>query len=375
MKIKLNAEELSKRLEHLLKVVPSKPTIQILSSVLIETKGDVAILTASDSEVWLSVKCKLDECDGGCRVCVDANDLKSLVANIGPRQVVITSDDKSCLMTCEYDNGRFSLPCENADVYPLYDMSADWTTNIVINGFVILNSIEMTRYAAADNDKLRPVLNGIHFDILQNCIITTAASLSKIAIFKEKDVPVEDGRNGGFTITKKTAAVLTSILRTFEGDIKLSFRNESVSFNNSDFKMYSRLIEYAYPDCSRIIPSEGKCIATVDRESLLLALKRITPATNDISNLVMFDFSEGKVTLSADNAQLGKSASETVKCDCDGSLSIGFKGSNVMETLKNIDDDNVVIELTDQRHAGIFYSALKYTKDEYISLCMPMLIQ
>ena len=373
MKIKLNAGELYKKLEHLLKVVPSKTAIQALNNVLIETRGDVVLVTASDSEMWLSVKCNLDDCVEGGRLCVGAMELASFMKNIGDRTVTMTSNSETNSITCEYDNGSFSMPYENADDFPLYNSGEEKTTDVIVDGSLVFNSIEMTRFAAANNEQLRPVLNGVHVDFYPDCIITTAASHQKIAIFKEKNVPFADGRNGGFTMTKKAAAVLSSMLGSVDGEVKISFNSKSMSVNNSSFKLYSVLIEYPYPDCRKLIPTDRKCLVTIDKDSLLLALKRITPATNDMSNLVMFDFSEGQVKLSADNAQYGKSASETVPCDCDGEATIGFKGSNVIETLRNIDDDDIVIELTDESHAGVFYSAFKYTRDEYVTLCMPML--
>ena len=121
--------------------------------------------------------------------------------------------------------------------------------------------------------------------------------------------------------------------------------------------------------------TESKLVVTIDKESLLLALKRITPASNDISNSILFSFSDGNLTLSADNAVFGKSAKETVPCDCEGCMNICFKGSNVIDILRNIDDNDIVIEFTDENKAGVFYSMFSHTKDEYISMCMPMLIQ
>jgi DNA polymerase-3 subunit beta len=374
MKIKLNAEELSKKLEQVSRVVPSKTTIQILEDVLIEPRGDSIVITASDSEMWFSVKCEITECDGSERICVRAEDLASLIKNIGDRQVSITSDSNTCTLTCEYGNGSFSIHYDNADCFPIYREAED-VDSIIIDSSIILKSIEATKFASADNDKLRPVLNGIHIDIRKERIVTTAASISMVAIYSEKGVFSPDGKDCEFTLTKKSSNILTSILGTVKGNVKLSFNKNSISVNNSDFKLYSVLVDYKYPDCSMLIPTESKLVVTIDKESLLLALKRITPASNDISNSILFSFSEGNLTLSADNAVFGKSAKETVPCDCEGCMNICFKGSNVIDILRNIDDNDIVMEFTDENKAGVFYSMFSHTKDEYISMCMPMLIQ
>jgi DNA polymerase-3 subunit beta len=107
---------------------------------------------------------------------------------------------------------------------------------------------------------------------------------------------------------------------------------------------------------------------TIDKGSILQALKRVMPATNEQSNLVVMFFEHGQVTVTADNAMFGKSASETVTCDCDSELRIGFKCSDLIELLKNIDDDNVVMEMEDSMKGAVVYALSTYTRDEYVSL-------
>jgi DNA polymerase III sliding clamp (beta) subunit (PCNA family) len=92
------------------------------------------------------------------------------------------------------------------------------------------------------------------------------------------------------------------------------------------------------------------------------------PMTNEMSNLVVMFFEQGRVTVTADNAVFGKSASETVKCDCDTELRIGFKCSDLIELFKNIDDDNIVMEMEDSMKGAVVYASSTYTRDEYVSL-------
>ena len=130
-----------------------------------------------------------------------------------------------------------------------------------------------------------------------------------------------------------------------------------------------------YPNYESVIPKQSSIVITADKGTLLQALKRVLPMANDASNLVELDFAQGQVTVSAKDIDFSKSASETVMCDCDTELKIGFKGSTLIEILRNISDDNIVIELSDPSRAGVFFSAFEMTRDEYLSLCMPMLIQ
>jgi DNA polymerase-3 subunit beta len=134
-------------------------------------------------------------------------------------------------------------------------------------------------------------------------------------------------------------------------------------------------LEFKYPNDDSVIPKSSPIIVTADKNLLFNAIKRVLPMANDSSNLIEMDFSNGQVVVSAKDIDFSKSASETVSCDCDTELKIGFKGSTLVEIIRNINDENVIIELNDPSRAGVFYSALELPRDEYLSLCMPMLIQ
>jgi DNA polymerase-3 subunit beta len=122
------------------------------------------------------------------------------------------------------------------------------------------------------------------------------------------------------------------------------------------------------------MPTDNKVVVSIDKGSILQALKRVSPMTSEVSDLVVLSFNDGYVTISADNAMFGKSASETVACNCDGEIKIGFKGSDLAEMIKNIDDDNIIISLSTPKSGALITAASTYSQDEYISMLAPSLI-
>lgn len=375
MEIKVQAKSLAAILKTAAKVVNSKNSLPILSDVLFETKGNVLIATVSDSEQWLSQKCEIISCDQEFRFCVNATEFTSTINNLGDLPIKITLDDSTKIFTCNYGNGQFSMPYEDAEEFPLSNIDTTSTKEFIIDSKKVLKAIELTGFATA-NDELRPVMNGIHFDFFVDGMVCATSDGHKLARYKDKSITKEDdGETPNFTLPKKTANILISILSTLDGDIKLSFNDKALSVNNRDFKMIARLLEARYPNYEAVIPKNNPITITADKNSLLNALKRVLPMANDQSNLVELAFRQGNVTICAKDIDFSKSASETVICDSEIEMNIGFKGSTLVEILKNINDDNIVIELSEPSRAGMFYSAFEFTKDEYLSLCMPMLIQ
>ena len=365
MEIKVNSNELAKKLEQVTKVVATKSAIPILSDVLVETKGNVMLLTTSDSEVWLSVKCPLLGNFDGSRFCVNAHDILELVKNLNDREATISIDEESQQMLCDYGNGNFSMPYDNADEFPMPNTDRENAASVIVDGSQIMKAIELTSFAVG-NSTVRPIMNGIHFDFSESGMVASATNTHKVAICKNKNIKY-DG-HVEFTMPKKPSVVLMSILSSIEGEIKISFGASSISINNTNFKLSARLLEGRFFNCESLTKGIRPINVTIDKGSTLQALKRVMPATNELSNLVVMFFEKGQVTVTADNAMFGKSASETVTCDCDSELRIGFKCSDLIELFKNIDDENIVMEMEDSTKGAAIYASSTYTRDEYVSL-------
>ena len=365
MAVKVNSSELAKKLEQVVKVVANKSVMQILADVMIEIRGNVIVLTTSDSEIWLSVKCPLIEDAQEAKFCVNARDFIELIKNINDREITMSIDTESCRLLCDYGNGNFSMPYDDANEFPTHNMENENPTSVIVEGEKIMKAIELTSFAVG-NSITRPIMNGIHFNFSEDGMIVSATNTHKIAVYKDKSI--NGGNMGEFVLPKKPSSILSSILSLENDDVKISFGGSAISVNNTNFKLSARLLEGRFFDCESLTRTIRPISVTIDKGLALQALKRVTPMTSDASNLVVLFFEKGKVTITADNSMFGKSASETVVCDCDSELRIGFKCSDLIELFKNIEDDNIVMEMVNPMGGVVVYASSMYSRDEYVSL-------
>ena len=365
MAVKVNSSELAKKLEQVVKVVANKSVMQILADVMIEVRGNVIVLTTSDSEIWLSVKCPLIEDAQEAKFCVNARDFIELIKNINDREITMSIDTESCRLLCDYGNGNFSMPYDDANEFPTPNMENENPTSVIVEGEKIMKAIELTSFAVG-NSTIRPIMNGIHFNFSEDGMVVSATNTHKVAVYKDKSI--NGGNMGEFVLPKKPSSILSSILSLENDDVKISFGGSAISVNNTNFKLSARLLEGRFFDCESLTRAVRPISVTIDKGLALQALKRVTPMTSDVSNLVVLFFEQGKVTITADNSMFGKSASETVVCDCDSELRIGFKCSDLIELLKNIEDDNIVMEMVNPMGGVVVYASSVYSRDEYVSL-------
>ena len=160
-----------------------------------------------------------------------------------------------------------------------------------------------------------------------------------------------------------------------DGDIQVQFNTHSVIVNNTMFKMTSRLIEGRFPNYNSVIPQESEKVITLSKASFISALKRVSPMYNVNNELVVLKFENNGVTISAENIDFNKAASETIPCDyTQETFEIGFKGSTLLQVLQSISGDSFKFLLNDPRRAGVIRESEDNQVYDYTSLIMPMLI-
>ena len=139
--------------------------------------------------------------------------------------------------------------------------------------------------------------------------------------------------------------------------------------------MVCRLIEGRYPNYNSVIPQDNPNKVTVDRVSLLMALKRVSVSSNPASGLVKLQLLKDAMMISAQDIDFSTSAEERVTCQYEGmDLSIGFKGTFLIEILSNINSGEIVLELADPSRAGVIVPLENESDEELLMLLMPMVL-
>lgn len=368
MKFKINSSELLKRLENANKVVNSKNTLPILGDILFQVKGNVVYLTASDSDVWLSLKCQATDSDCDFSFCVNAKDILEIIRNVNESEITVSVEDRTA--TWDYGNGQFCLPIDNHDDFPK-PTREQMENSVLVDVKSIRDAIKTTMFATTESE-IRPFLNGVHFELSEECMSVSATDTFELALYKDTSIKTDTACN--ITVPKKSCIILSSVLNNQDGDVRMSFNKSSLEVQNGHFKLTSRLIECNYPNCESVILRSYPIEVTIDRVCLIQTLKRVIPASEELSNLVVLFFENGSLTVTADNASFSKSASETISCDCSGDIKIGFKGSSLLEILRNMEDDNITIMLESPTRGAIFRPCVEDGQRERILLLQPSIL-
>lgn len=374
-KLKINVDSVLGSLSQVVGVVNTKNPIPILGDIVFHTSTAGLTVTASDGETWLSIVVPCIEFDEPTKFCVIAADIYKVLSNLKGKDVEMVLDEETHTLKCTYGNGHFELPYEKSDDYPRPSMDMSDAITKEINAANIQRAIEKTTFAVA-NDRLRPIMNGIHFDFFEYGMVAVATDTQKMAKFTDKTTK-SDGLDAfkGFTLPKKPCTILQGILNGCDTNIDVTFNDKCAMFKNDVFAMRTRLLEGNYPNYELVMPKDNNIITTVNKSEFMEALRRVMPMGNATSSLVKLLFEMGKVTIFAEDAGYSKSADESVECDyATQAMSIGFNGNYLLETLQAIDGDDFKICLKEKVRPGVFTPINDDENEEYISLLMPIFI-
>jgi len=372
MRFTVSSTALSSKLNALSRVINSKNSLPILADFVFDIQDNVLHLTASDSENVMKTQVELIESNGNGRFAVGNHDLLEAVKGFSEQPITFDVDQQANIAKISYQNGMFSLPVESADEYPVTQTVSDSATEIVIESAVLAENINRSLFATAQ-DELRPVMNGIYFDLTPECLAIVASDGHKLV--RNKILNIHSDQPASFILPKKPASLLKTLLSKDGEDVIIRFDERNALIDYTDGEITCRLIEGRYPNYNSVIPQSNPNQLTVDRLGLLAALRRVQPFSSDSSNLIRFHVEGGTLQLDAEDYDFSKTATERMACQYEGQpMSIGFKGSSFIEILGNFDCPEVLIQLADPSRAGLVLPTEQSENQDVLMLMMPMLI-
>ena len=372
MRFTVSSTALSNKLAALSKVINSKNALPILGDFVFDIKGLTLQLTASDSENTMQTNVELNDADGEGRFAIGNHDLLEAVKGFSEQPITFDVDLTQNLAKISYQNGLFSLPVESADEYPSAQQVSDGANTIVISNQLLLDNINRSIFATAQ-DELRPVMNGIYFDLTPDCLAVVASDGHKLV--RNKIFTIKSDQPAAFILPKKPATLLKNLLGKDGGDVTIRFDERNAEVNYGDGTILCRLIEGRYPNYNSVIPQNNPNELRVDRNGLQAALRRVQPFANDSSNLIRFHVEGSTLQLDAEVYDFSKTATERMTCEYNGQpMSIGFKGSSFIEILSNFACPEVIIQLADPSRAGLVLPSEQPENQDVLMLMMPMLI-
>lgn len=372
MRFIVSSTVLFSHLQAVSRVINSKNALPILDCFLFELQDGTLSVTVSDSETTMVTSVEVNDSDADGRFAVIAKTLLDALKEIPEQPLTFEVNMSTLEITVQYQNGKYSLMGQNPDEFPLSVMLGDNAVRLEMDAQVLLKGINRAAFATAD-DELRPVMNGVYFDITTEDITMVASDGHKLV--RCKTFASKGKERAAFILPKKPTSLLKNLLPKEQGMVVMEFDERNAVFTLENYRMVCRLIEGRYPNYNSVIPQNNPYRVTVDRQLMIGALRRVSIFSSQASSLIKLRLQNNQVVISAQDIDFSTSAEESMVCQYDGNpMSIGFKSTFLIDILNNMSADEVVIALADPSRAGVIVPMEQEENEDLLMLLMPMML-
>ena len=164
----------------------------------------------------------MNESDTNGRFAVVAKTLLDALKEIPEQPLTFEINPDNYEITVQYQNGKYSLMGQNADEFPQSATLGDNAVRGRNGGKCTSGRYQPFVFATAD-DELRPVMNGIYFDITTEDITMVASDGHKLV--RCKTLAAKGNERAAFILPKKPATLLKNLLPKEQGTVTIESMN------------------------------------------------------------------------------------------------------------------------------------------------------
>lgn len=322
-------------------VVSGKGALQILQNALIQAEGNQLCITTTDLDI--SERCFVEcEVEQAGSTTLPIKRLASIIRELDEGKIMVEVSDED-VATVQAGSSYFKIIGMSMRDFPPVPAPEGMFCYRIDQG-VLREMLRKTSYAVSQ-DETRRVLNGVLMAFKDNKLTMVATDGRRLALV-DHEIEFPPEAESEMILPTKAVSELMRILGS-EGDIKVYVQKNQAVFEIGTTVVSSKLIDGVYPNYRQVIPSACEERVVIDRDALLSALRRVSVVTTDKSNAMRLTFSANQLTISINTPDVGEGR-DTVPVKYAGKeISIIFNPEYVMDPLKNIDEDEVFLELND----------------------------
>jgi len=366
MKVSIAKEQLINGLQAVQNIVGSRTTLPILSNVLIKATESAIELVTTDLDV--TITCSVDakvERQGSTTLPVKR--FFGIIRELPTAEIDIDVDDKNM---CALRSGPsfYKIHGIAAEEFPpIPQFKGD--KKVALPQEKVKTMLRKTSYAISTDDS-RYVLNGIFISLREDKVTMVATDGRRLALVEE-EAGLDKDLKGEFIVPTKAINELTRLLMA-KGEVEIKFTDNQVAFTlggegSLRAQLISKLVEGNYPNYRQVIPAESKERISLAREELLHALHRAEFMTSDKANSVKLNFSKNNLTITANTPEVGEGR-ESIAVNYKGKdFAVAFNPQYLMDPLKNLESDEIFLELTDELSPGVIK-----VSSPFLYVLMPM---
>lgn len=340
MKITCNQQILSKTLNTVSKAVSTRTTLPVLKGILLEAKADGSLtLTASDLEISIQKTIQVNVEEPGSAVVVSK--LFGDIIRKLPNEEILLEQTEDGSILIKTNSSEFTVVSLPVDEFPKVSDQEEERDHLVFDAEIFKDMVKKTSFATS-LDESKGVLVGVLTEIHPESVSMVALDGYRLAISTEKMTSAEDNH---FIISAKIINEISKIIAE-DGDaedVEIYLGKKKATFRIGTTEVVLRLMEGEYIKYRDIMPTQSTTDIVIGRAILQESIERASLlAREGKNNLIKMTIKNNLLTITS-RSEEGNVREEIIMEKEGEDLEIGFNSKFVIDVLKVIDDDEIVM--------------------------------
>lgn len=366
MKIFCNRSELNRAINNVSHSIPTRTPSPILEGILIETKDDKMFLTATDTNMTIESNISI-ESDGDISFVIEEKNFANIVSKLPEEEVLMEYIEEKNQIKIKSGKSSSIFNCFLADEFPRFNVGEG--QKVILSKKDFKNLIRKTSFSASV-DELNGVLTGILIEMSDGNLRMVAVDTFRMAIYNAK---VDNEEKVKLVVPAKLLGEVAKIISDDDNDeqlfMEIADNKVVLIFDNN--RVILNTLNGNYIDYNRIINAENTVKIRTSRVELMKSIDRAAIiASAQTNNLIKLKIEDNEIEISSLSEK--SSIKEYVEVMKEGNdLEIGFNSKYMMDVLKVIDDEEIMLSMNDSVRPCII-TPLK--GDTYLYLVLPVRI-
>ncbi|OLZ08982.1 DNA polymerase III subunit beta [Sulfobacillus thermosulfidooxidans] len=365
MRFSAAQDQTASALQQVIRVIQPQNTMAILTGVQLQADRGVLRLSATDLSSHIVAEIPCDVSEPGY-VVLPASTLSDLIHRLPTATFELSTEESSGRATIRYGRNKAVINGFGREMLPNFPaMNTDKQTIELPAG--TLATLSRQLLFACSKDDTRPILKGVYIKLANGRLVMVATDGSRLS---HTWLPVPDYRGIEESVVISPKVLAEGARINANQAVTLTMGQGLIELSAPGMTFTSRLLDGQYPDYDRVIPTEyiSQCRAAtgdfrgaVERVSLIAAKERSTPLRIRIES--------GSIELSTQAAEIGQ-AEEIIDCPTEGqNLDILFNPTYILEAIKSLDGEEVIIEFSGVQSPAKIRSA---DNSSYFHILLPL---
>lgn len=344
MKFRVDRDALADAVAWTAKSLPSRPSVPVLSGVLMRVADGQLTVSGFDYEVSSQVSLTvLADADGAALV--SGRLLAEITKALPSKPIEAAAVGSHLELVC--GSARFTLPTMPVEDYPTLPSMPEASGRIDAATFA--HAVGQVAVAAGRDDTI-PMLTGVRMELEGQTLTLLATDRYRAAVRVLPWRPFDELASMQALVPAKTLADTAKTMGPAGGEVTVALARGGVGegmigFAGGSRRTTSRLLDPDFPKVAALFPEEHNAHARVSVGPLTEVVKRVSLVA-DRTTPVRLSFAEGQVVVEAGVSEDAQ-ASEAMEAQFTGeALTVAFNPGYLLDGLSVMDAPNVVISFT-----------------------------